>query len=50
MVNDSGIAEILDRGETAEKTCQALVDAALKAGGKDNVTVIVARYDTPKKK
>jgi len=49
MVSDSGIASILDRGETAEKSCQALVDAALKAGGKDNVTVIMARYDQPKK-
>ena len=49
MVSDSGISAILDQGESAEKTCQALVDAALASGGKDNVTVIVARYDTPKK-
>jgi protein phosphatase len=49
MISDSAIAAILDGGETAEKTCKALVDAALAAGGKDNVTVIVARYDTPHK-
>jgi protein phosphatase len=46
MVSDEAIAAILDQGETSEKTCHLLVDAALAAGGKDNVTVIVARYET----
>jgi protein phosphatase len=46
MVSDEAIAAILDQDETSEKTCQLLVDAALAAGGRDNVTVIVARYET----
>ena len=44
MVNDDAIAAILAAGAPAEQTCQTLVDTALKNGGKDNVTVIVARY------
>jgi protein phosphatase len=44
MVPDPAIAEVLGGGATAQATCQALVDLALSAGGKDNVTVAVARY------
>lgn len=42
MVDDAQIAEIL---QTAENPADALIDAALNAGGKDNVTVIVAGVD-----
>ena len=38
------IAQALGRGEPADSTCQSLVDRALEAGGKDNVTVVLARY------
>jgi protein phosphatase len=43
-VADADIAALLARPGTAQETAQALVDAALAAGGRDNVTVIVARY------
>jgi len=50
MVDDSGIEAILKKKSNATETCQALVDAALAAGGKDNVTVILARYELPESK
>jgi protein phosphatase len=42
MVDDATIAEIL---QTASEPADALIEAALQAGGKDNVTVIVAGVD-----
>lgn len=42
-VPDDRIAERLTSGTNAEHVCSSLVDAALAAGGTDNVTVIVAR-------
>jgi len=50
MVPDPKIAAIMGGEETAENACRRLVDEALKAGGKDNVTVIVARYALPQEK
>lgn len=47
MVNDDTIAKILARGDNAEATCKRLIEQALANGGKDNVTVIVARYRMP---
>jgi serine/threonine protein phosphatase PrpC len=47
MVPDANIVEVLGRGETARDTCCALLNLALERGGKDNVTVIVARYRLP---
>jgi protein phosphatase len=44
MVPDAEIANILKQSPTAEAACQALVGAALDNGGKDNVTVVLARY------
>lgn len=44
MVSDAEIAETLNRNPTSTDACNALVDLALKHGGKDNVTVVVARY------
>ena len=42
MVADAAIAKIL---KTAANPADALIEAALEAGGKDNVTVIVAGVD-----
>jgi protein phosphatase len=44
MVNHATLAAILGSAASANEACQALVAAALKNGGKDNVTVVVARY------
>jgi protein phosphatase len=47
MVPDGSIAKVLAAKESAEKSCGRLVELALDAGGKDNVTVVVARYSIP---
>jgi serine/threonine protein phosphatase PrpC len=44
MVDDATIERALASPEPANKTCAALVDAALANGGKDNVTVALANY------
>jgi protein phosphatase len=44
MVSSEEIAAILARGTASETTCGRLIDQALAAGGKDNITVIVAKY------
>jgi protein phosphatase len=46
MVEDARIAETLRRFDAPSDACDALVDAALEGGGRDNVTVIVASYQT----
>lgn len=45
MIDDEHIAEILARCKDPEEACQALVDAANAAGGKDNVTALVVNLD-----
>jgi protein phosphatase len=47
MVGNQVIHDILASGEPAQTICQRLVDRALEAGGKDNVTVALARYRLP---
>ena len=42
-VPDARIAEVLGAEAAAEAMCRELVDQALREGGTDNVTVIVAR-------
>jgi protein phosphatase len=44
MVEEEAIAAILQRAGAAQQVCQALVEAALDRGGRDNVTVVLARY------
>jgi protein phosphatase len=44
MVPDEDIARVLGRGAPPQESAQALVDVALANGGKDNVTVVLARY------
>ncbi len=44
MVDDVTIGRILARHEDPRDTAQNLLDEALRRGGKDNVTVVVARY------
>jgi protein phosphatase len=45
MVPDEEIARILGWGGPPQETAQALVEAALRNGGKDNVSVVLARYE-----
>jgi protein phosphatase len=47
LVPDDAIAQALGDSQPAAAVCQRLVDLALQAGGKDNVTVLVARYRLP---
>lgn len=44
MVPNQEIARILGRGAPPQEAAQALVDLALERGGRDNVTVVLARY------
>jgi PPM family protein phosphatase len=43
MLSDTSIAQILAANGPLEQICQALIDAANDAGGKDNISVILAR-------
>jgi PPM family protein phosphatase len=44
MVDDAGIQAILAANAPAADTCRALLEQAMKNGGRDNVTAIVARF------
>ncbi len=47
MVAEDEIARVLALPGAAAGPCRTLVDLALEAGGKDNVTVVLARYRIP---
>jgi protein phosphatase len=44
MVDATTIGSILQSSASSDDACQALVELALQNGGKDNVTVVLARY------
>jgi protein phosphatase len=44
MVDTEDISSVLSRAASADEACQVLLAAALKNGGKDNVTIALARY------
>lgn len=50
MLIDEEISKILNQNKTCEELSKELVKAALKNGGKDNVTTIVVKAETEKKK
>jgi protein phosphatase len=41
---DSRIAELMAKADSSNEACARLIDAALKGGGSDNVTVVVTRF------
>jgi len=43
MLDDAGIAQVLQAHESLESGSRALIDAANDAGGKDNISVILVR-------
>ena len=47
MVEEDRIADVLALRRSPDELSETLVDLALKAGGKDNVTVVVTQYDIP---
>jgi serine/threonine protein phosphatase PrpC len=42
--NDAQISHALAADESAEATCRRMVQAAKEAGGRDNITVVLARF------
>ncbi len=48
MVKNERIAEILEESSQPQVCCEALVNAALAGGGKDNVTVALAQFQHAK--
>ncbi len=47
MLDDAHIADVLAREAGSDETCRLLVESALENGGKDNITVVLARYGIP---
>jgi protein phosphatase len=47
LVAEAHIAEVFRRLPSSGEACRELVDLALEAGGRDNVTVVLARYSIP---
>ena len=48
MVRDDQIAEVLGSGRDVREAARKLTELALEAGGRDNVTVVLAHFDVPK--
>ena len=47
MVDNETIGSVLSGVASADEACQVLLAAALKNGGKDNLTIVLARYRIP---
>jgi PPM family protein phosphatase len=47
MVDNETIGSVLYRSASPNEACQLLLAAALNNGGKDNVTIVLARYRIP---
>jgi protein phosphatase len=44
MVDDQTIGSVLKSAKSSSEACQSLLDLALSAGGRDNITMTLARY------
>jgi protein phosphatase len=49
MVKDADIVNVLRDIKSSQEACNALLNLALDAGGKDNITIAMARYAFPEK-
>ena len=47
MVTAQTIASVLNEAKSPKAACDSLIDLALSAGGVDNVTAVLARYQFP---
>ena len=47
MLDDETIAELLQRGDSLPELAATLIDAANEAGGRDNISVVLARATGP---
>jgi serine/threonine protein phosphatase PrpC len=47
MVDESEMSKTLSAHSVPQDVCQALLDKALDHGGRDNVTIVLARYSIP---
>lgn len=47
MVSDADIGGVLAHTASAQLACQTLVEMAMQNGGRDNITVVLARYSIP---
>jgi protein phosphatase len=47
MVDNETISSVLSSAASSDEACQSLLAASLKNGGKDNVTIALARYRIP---
>ena len=47
MVANEQIAGTLTEGGTSKEVCQRLFTRAMDGGGKDNITIVIARYEFP---
>jgi protein phosphatase len=45
LVSDEEIAELVSRSQNPQSACDALLNLALERGGRDNITVVIARID-----
>jgi protein phosphatase len=45
MISEEELTDLLNRDQPPQEACQACVDLAMDHGGKDNITVVVARFD-----
>jgi serine/threonine protein phosphatase PrpC len=47
MVSETEVAEVMRSTVGSGEACQTLLNLALQKGGKDNITVVLARYSIP---
>jgi protein phosphatase len=47
MLTNDAIAEILRAEPDSEAACRKLIERANEAGGRDNITVVIVRFDPP---